>query len=456
MKAVKSLIVAAALAVPALVATAPASAQQAKSLQELLRTLEQGRVSETQEAREREARFRADQAQQERLLNEARQQKTAAERRSEELEAQFQENETRIAEVSATLTERLGSLRELFGVLQQVASDTSGNFEVSLTSIQYPDRVAFLDSLNTKMGNASELAEIEEIERLQFELMREMVESGKVVKFTHPVVLNGEKQPTEVVRVGLFGVATDGKYLKYDPETDVVSELVRQPQAARYVNSTSALINADSGFASFGLDPTKGQVLGLLVESPTLVERIQQGGNVGYVIIGLGIFAVLLAMWRFIALTITGMAVNAQLKRKEVSTKNPLGRVLSVAESNPDADQETLELKLDEAIMRESPAISRGLLLLKVISVVAPLLGLLGTVVGMIVTFQAITLFGTGDPKLMAGGISQALVTTVLGLCVAIPTVLLHTFVSGRAKTILHVLEEQSAGVLAERAEQHL
>jgi biopolymer transport protein ExbB len=455
MKALKTLVALAALSPLAVIA--PVQAQDAATLDELLDIIERGRVSEREEARQREARFRAQQAEQERLLAEARQQKAEEEARSERLEAQYQANETKIAEEEARLTDRLGSLRELFGVLQQVASDTSGSFEASLTSVQFPDRSEFLDELNKKMGSASSLAEISEIERLRFELLREARESGRVARFNTPVVIDGQLQDTEVVRVGVFNIVSDGRYLKYEPATDTVSELQRQPQQARFTGSTSDLVNAEAGFASFGLDPTKGQILGLLVDSPTLVERVQQGGNVGYVILGLGAIAVLLAVFRFVILFFTSMAVSSQLKNpSEIKKSNPLGRVLSVAESNPDADQETLELKLSEAIMHETPKINFGLLPLKVISVVAPLLGLLGTVVGMIVTFQAITLFGTGDPKLMAGGISQALVTTVLGLVVAIPTVLLHTFVSGRAKSILHVLQEQSAGVLAERSEQQL
>jgi biopolymer transport protein ExbB len=112
-----------------------------------------------------------------------------------------------------------------------------------------------------------------------------------------------------------------------------------------------------------------------------------------------------------------------------------------------------MELKLGEAILRETPKLNSMLPLLKIISVVAPLLGLLGTVTGMIVTFQAITLYGAGDPKLMAGGISTALVTTVLGLVVAIPMVFLHTMVSSRARRLTQILQEESAGMLAERSE---
>ena len=114
----------------------------------------------------------------------------------------------------------------------------------------------------------------------------------------------------------------------------------------------------------------------------------------------------------------------------------------------------TLELKLAEAVLSEPPKLEQGLTLLKIIAAVAPLMGLLGTVTGMIITFQAITIFGAGDPKAMAGGISSALVTTVLGLLVAIPTVLLHTVVNGRSQRIIHVLNEQATGIVAEHSER--
>jgi len=230
----------------------------------------------------------------------------------------------------------------------------------------------------------------------------------------------------------------------------------RQPDQGRFVRSVANLDDAAGGteMVNFALDPTRGQILSLLTEKPNLVERIQQGGVVGYVIIGLGILALLLAAERLITLGIASSKVSAQLKRAEPDEGNPLGRVLKVAEKNRNKDTETLELKLGEAILQETPGLQRGILFIKLISIVAPLLGLLGTVTGMIVTFQAITLFGTGDPKLMAGGISQALVTTVLGLVVAIPTVFLHTLVNGRARRIQHVLQEQAAGVVAERSEE--
>jgi biopolymer transport protein ExbB len=430
-------------------------ADKAKSLNELLRLVEQGRVANNTEQRERLQRFSADRTQQQRLLNQARQRKTQLERRSNDLERVFERNELRTVDQMELLDSRLGSLKEMFGVLQQVAGDTRGQLENSLISAQFADRDQFMTELASKLGSSSKLASMKEIERLWFELQREMTESGKIVRFNTTVITaDGEQIQQDVVRVGAFNIVADGKYLQYTPETGNVLELPRQPQG-RFVKTTAGVFKAQSGaVTSFGVDPTRGSLLGLLVQAPNLRERIAQGGLIGYLIIALGGLALLIAGERLTFLGLSGRKVASQLKSDKASDGNPLGRVLMAADKNRGADLETLELKMGEAIVKEIPKLSRGLLFLKIIAVVAPLMGLLGTVTGMINTFQAITLFGTGDPKLMAGGISQALVTTVLGLSVAIPTVLLHTVVSGRSRRIVHVLEEQSAGIVAEHAEK--
>ena len=323
------------------------------------------------------------------------------------------------------------------------------------------------------MGTASQLATIEEMERLWFELQREMTESGNVVRFRATVnKLNGERTETDVIRVGAFGVIADGEYVNFEPGVGVLVELARQP-AARYTNTAEDLSDAEPGeLVAFAVDPTRGALLSLLIQAATVGERVGtpfggiangecylpfcdgQGGYVGSVIILGGIIGVLLAIERLITLSMVGAKVNAQRKSTVADTGNPLGRILKVYEDNREVDVETLELKLDEAILTETPGLTRNITLIQVISVVSPLLGLLGTVIGMILTFQAITLFGTGDPKTMAGGISTALMTTVLGLCVAIPTVLLHSIVASRSKGVMHVLQEQSAGITARRAEE--
>ena len=348
----------------------------------------------------------------------------------------------------------MGTLRELFGVLQQVAGETQGLLENSVTNVQHPDRGDFLIELNRTLSTESTLPTIEEIERLWFLLQQEMTESGKVVRFPATVITSdGREEEMEVVRVGAFTMVARGKYLRYTPETGNLVEMSRQPQG-RFTKTTEKIFDTDESPVTFGVDPTRGQILATYLDRPDLRERIAQGGIIGYTIIGLGILGLLLALERLVQLGLASRRVTSQLRADTPQDDNPLGRVLLAAEKNSEADVETLELKLGEAVFKETPGLTRSLLFIKIISVVAPLLGLLGTVTGMIVTFQAITLFGTGDPRLMAGGISQALVTTVLGLTVAIPVVLLHTLVHGRSRRIIHILQEQSAGIVAERSER--
>ena len=426
----------------------------AANMTELLNLIEQGQSRDNQEARQREANFNQQRNQQQQLLNRARAERTRQENESARLEQLFEDNQANIVAARAALDERLGALKELFGVLQTVSGDAQGRFDASLTNIHYPDRVDFLVELGNKMAGANTLASIEDIERLWFELQREITESGKVVRFTNEITLaNGEQETVEIVRVGSFNLVFDDGYLTYDSGTKAISELQRQPEQGRYTNSAGDLLAATDGMVTFGLDVTRGSILALLVESPTVMDRVHQGGIVGYCIIGLGFIGLLIAFWRFVGLSTDSRKVSAQLKRDSASTDNPLGRVLAAYESNRNADTETIELKLSEAALKEMPGLTKGLLFIKVISVVAPLMGLLGTVTGMIKTFQVITLYGAGDPKMMAGGISQALMTTVLGLVVAIPMVLLHTVVSGQSRKIINILQSQSAGLVAQHSE---
>ena len=426
------------------------------SMTELLERIQQGQARDSREARQREADFARRKNEQQSLLNTARAERARQERNSARLEQLFEENQAKIVAARAALDERLGALKELFGVLQTVSGDAQARFKGSLTDIEYPGRADFLVELGSKMAGASELASIEDMERLWFELQREVTESGKVVRFNYEITTAaGEIMSVPVVRVGVFNIVFEDGYLQYDSTTTNVSELQRQPEQGRYTNSAGDMLDATSGPVTFGLDVTRGGILALLVESPTITERVNQGGIVGYCIIGLGIVGLLIAIWRWIGLSSDGRKVAAQLKRDSASTDNPLGRVLAAYESNQNADTETIELKLSEAALKEMPELTKGLLFIKVISVVAPLMGLLGTVTGMIKTFQVITLYGAGDPKMMAGGISQALMTTVLGLVVAIPMVLIHTLVSGQSRKIINILHSQSAGIVASHSERH-
>lgn len=428
------------------------AADEALSMNKLLQQVKEGRSKDAAENKKREQAFIAEKAQQEARIRQAMADVQALESRSAELERQFNANELLVEEKRKQRDERLGSLKELFGHLTGAAGDTRSRFRNSITTSQFPDREAFLTDLIKKMNSDTDLPTLEEIERVWYELHQEMTESGRVVKY--PVAVGTEKE-REVVRVGLFNLVSNGDYLGYDSNTRSVSVLPRQPVGL--ANGVRALQTSSSGVSPIGIDPTGaagGGFLKAIINTPTLEERWHQGRQVGYIITGIGAFALLVALWRFLVLTFTSTKIRNQLKRKEIKTNNALGRILKVAEDNRGSDTESLELKMDEAILKESPKIQSGLSLLKIIAMVAPLLGLLGTVTGMIIVFQAITIYGAGDPKAMAGGISSALVTTVLGLMVAIPTLLLHTMLNGKAKKLLHILEEQTAGIVAERSGQ--
>ena len=436
-----------------------AFAQQAKSLDELLGFVKQGQTTEARENRQREQRFANDKAGQAAELKRAQDERARQEALSTELENAFEENELLIAAKEELLTEKLGTLKELFGHLTSAAGDLITNFEnYSLASAQYPGREVFLQELVERMNNSTGLPSIEEIERVWYELLREIRETGAVTTFSADVSSpGGESTERQVLRVGSFNIVDmDGNYLSF--QNGKLSELARQPSGP-YTGWAAELASASGGLNPFGVDPTGptgGSYLAAIIGTPTLAERWHQGGYVGYAITALGIFAFLLAIYRFSVLTTVGGRVSAQLRSDKANTNNPLGRVLKIHEDNPNMDTETLELKLSEGVLKETPELESGLTLLKIIAAIAPLMGLLGTVTGMILTFQAITIFGAGDPKAMAGGISSALITTVLGLLVAIPTVLMFTIVNGRAQRIIHILDEQTTGMIAEHTEAKL
>ena len=428
------------------------------TVEALLQLVKEGKTKEQSANAEREAKFMANKNEQAAILAAEKRELARQERIADQLEAEYKKNEEILRVKEEAYQKELGSLVELFGHLQSSAGEAAVQFSGSLTSPQYGlERVDFLNELTSKMSETTELPTIREIEGLWYELQREMVASGQVVSFDTTVIdVDGESSTCNVTRVGLFNAVCDGKYLEYIASTGQYAFLPRQP-AGRFTKTAKSVGNADVGEqVRFGIDPTGptgGSLLANLIQTPSLAERAAQGREVGYAIIFVGLIGIGLAFWKLWSLYVLGKAVRAQSGSKTLDVRNPLGRVLKVGEENFSKDIDTLELKLAEAIMAERPSIERGIGAVRIISVVAPLAGLLGTVTGMIVTFQMITLYGTGDPKLMAGGISQALVTTVLGLLVAIPTTLLHSFAASSAKGIISVLEEQSTGILAERAE---
>ena len=425
--------------------------------EELLEIVKRGQYADTQEQRDRDARFRNEKNKQAKMLSDAKAERARLEKEAARLEQKFEANEALLVVAEEQLRERLGSLNEIFGHLAGNTTEARNIMEQSLTAAQFgKDREDFMTKLGSKMNEGIKLASIEELETLWYELQREINASGEVVKFTADVIsTDGNVEQRDVVRVGNFNVVSDGQYLSYSPSRGMYSELPSQP-AGRYTSSTSDILSEDTFPVQFAADPTGpqgGSLLQSLISMPSTAERMTLGGPVGFIIMTIGLLATALFIWRFRELWAMRSAVQAQAASETLSDDNALGRILKIAEEDKKADTDTLELKMAEQILKERPTIEGLNWVLKIVSVVAPLMGLFGTIIGMIETFTMITLFGTGDPKTMASGISVALVTTWLGLMVAIPTTFMYATVNNFAKGILGTIEESSTGMVAKRSE---
>ena len=432
----------------------PVSASGADSLEALLEEVQKQRSQERRENTERLQRFTETRDQQKTLLMEAKSLLAEAQAAGNRLDREASENAGRIRDADLALETELGDMGELREQLLRSAEWFLKATETSLVSAQIPDRATGVEDL-VRTRELPSLDQIEGLWRLQ---LQEMIEMGRVARFPADIIgSEGESVQAEVTRVGLFGAVSGGSFLRYLPGSGRLIEPRRQPPA-RYRDQALKLEQADTGVLPMPIDPTRGELLLQLSQTPNLEERIRQGidqgGIIGWIILGLGGIGLLIGLGRLWVLGRLDRGIGRQLKDRTPDRLNPLGRILRVYTDNPGVDTETLGLKLDEAILRELPRIRWGLGTLSVLAAIAPLLGLLGTVTGIIETFQAVTVHGTGDPRLMSGGISQALVTTVEGLVVAIPLLLLHSFLSSRSNRIIQVLDEQSAAMVARLAEQ--
>lgn len=424
---------------------------QANQLDDLLKQVKADRVSEAKLDKKREAEFTSARADKQALLNKAKQDLADQNARNKRLTKEYAENEITLAQKEVELDNATGTLGEMFGVSRAAAAGAYGQIATSIVSAQFPGRG---ESLN-RIANAKEIPALEDLEELWFALQTEMTESAKISKFTTEVTnLDGSKSTETVTRLGTFNLVSDNGYLTYNDEVGQVQPLPKQP--AGYIAATaSGFFNTSSGYAGVYVDPSRGAILSLETRKKTLEEFFHEGKEVGYAITVLLIIGCLIALERIIVLGAMSSKIKAQEKNLDTpNSNNPLGRLLQIYHDNKSVDAETLELKLDEGILRETPKVDRGVNLIKMFAAIAPLMGLLGTVIGMIMTFQTITLFGTGDPKIMAGNISLALVTTALGLICALPLILIHSIVAGKAKGVLQKLDEQSAGLIAAIAEK--
>ena len=374
----------------------------------------------------------------------------AAEDLSQRLIAEFDENEKILSELEEKLTLKLGNLGEMFGVVKQVSGQTRGEFKNSITNIDNPNRDLFLKNL----AESKKLPDLSDISGLWVELLKEIRNAETIKTFkTEVLSADGDNSELEVLRIGTFSITQDGNFLKHLIDTNQVEFLPSQPSGVNK-RKLRRLQGSTEGVYEVDIDPTRGAILDKLIQKKTFFQRIADGGFVGYVIILLGLGGVALASERIYVLRNTLESIREQENSSDILQDNLLGSLLQTAKENINESLDSLELILDEKIQSITPTIEIRVKAIKLIATVAPLLGLLGTVIGMIETFQAITLFGTGDPKLMAGGISQALVTTMLGLIVAAPLLFMHSYAENYSKSIISFLEEKASGIVANKTKQ--
>ncbi|HUS23715.1 MAG TPA: MotA/TolQ/ExbB proton channel family protein [Candidatus Binatia bacterium] len=430
-----------------------AGAPQAQTLEQLL---EQTRAAKQQEAAinaQREQRFLQDRNQQAGLLGQARADKAAQEARSRQLAAEFDANEKKLTELQSVLDAKGGNLGELFGTVRVVAGDTSSVLYNSIISARAPGRDEFM----TKLAQTKALPSIDELQQMWFLMQQEMTESGVSARFKTKVVQpDGEAEEAEVVTIGPFTAMSDGDYLQYLPAEHQLAVLSRQPED--YTGYADDVQDENEGYVQGVVDPTRGVLMQLYLLRPNFLERIKGGHLVGYLIILMGLAATIASIRQMLFLWSTRKAVQAQLANVGRPTAdNPLGRVLLAFKGDAkkvDEDPEVVELRISEAVLREVPPLERYQSFLRLVVAAGPLFGLIGTVIGMIITFQSITESGSGDPKLMATGIGQAMIATVLGLGVAIPFLFVNAALQSMSKQIVQILDEQSTGLLAEQLEK--
>jgi biopolymer transport protein ExbB len=433
---------------------APGAHAAAASLDQLMEQIRSQRAVEQRENAAREQEFKGSRAQQASMLQEAERALAAAEAESSRLSAEFDSNEIAIREQSDLLRQREGNLGELFGVTRQVAGDSANNLDQSIISAERPGRADFLRTL----AGAKALPSIDELERLWLLMQEEMTESGKVVKYSGTVMqADGNPAPAVITRIGPFSASADGEFLTYQPGLKSLSVLPKQGQLSAFKSPALGLEEATEGYVTGVVDPGRGVIFGLYSQRPDIWERIEQGEFVGYVIIAVGLLGLALWAYQFVYLVLVRIKTRAQLRNlQQPKQDNPLGRVLLAFrgdKSRIEEDYEVAELRLSEASMREIPKLERFQSFLRLAVAAGPLLGLIGTVIGMIITFQAITESGSSDPKLMAQGIGQAMIATVLGLGIAIPLLFANSVLSSLSRGLVQMLDEQSNGMLAESIE---
>ncbi len=352
-------------------------------------------------------------------------------------------------------------IRELSGTVRVVARDLETILRQSQFTARFPDRVDLLKPILNK----DHFPGIDDFKIITDLFFQEMELSGEVVLQKGTFINHsGTSQTGDILNIGKFTAAyrADKKigFLKYSEASKQFFTLSALPSWSIQRNLKKYMQGKTDAVY---LDFSGGAALRQITHKMTLAERIKNGGPIVWPILAIGVLAFIIVIERTIFLkrvhtntdrimgTVNELALQGKWKECEEIAKDKNGRpVHNVLKAGIYARAEEREIQesiLQEAILKELPRLERFLPALNIMGAIAPLLGLLGTVTGMISTFHVITLYGTGDPRMMSGGISEALVTTMLGLAVAIPIMLAHTFLSRRVNHIVGDMEEKAVAL---------
>lgn len=362
------------------------------------------------------------------LLSKAQKQLSDEEARNQRLEDLFESNELKLADLETELNIKLGVLGELFGVARQMAGELQADSESAYNFSEHPNRTDALNEIGIiKVHN------LKNLEDLWVLHLNEINSSGEIKEIKANVInSDGDIEEDSLVRYGPFNMVKNRSFVKTDIANNAYSVLQKQPDRSLRRQFRSHYRSDD--YAVAPIDPTRGFLLSLYLDKPSTFERIAQGKLIGFIIVLIGFSGLIFAAYRYYTLYVYSKTISSN-EHSDVFNK-----IQSISNNAKDVD--TFERECDEVLLTVNGNLSWGVNWIKFLAAVAPLLGLLGTVIGMIETFQAITVFGTGDPKQMAGGISQALVTTMLGLIFAAPLLAMYTLLSEKVSEILQEIEE--------------
>jgi biopolymer transport protein ExbB len=457
-------IVAALFALPAFAqVTASAAPTPPSSLDELLQRVEKAREGNSTLFQQRVSAYNAaTPEEQAAMMKKALAQRDSLQAASKKLSDQYSANELQVDKLKDDLAKKADSLglSSVFGLAKQTATQVEPTLDQSLIVTEYPpkqgeiDRADFLQALAAQ----KEMVTVPQLERLWFEIHREMTAQGQVVRYDAPVIqADGKAVKSQVIRIGPFTATSNGRFLQYLPNLQMLSVLPRQ-LPSNFLATLANFQKVTAGYAPAVVDSSRGVLTKLYIERPTWFQRIQLGQSVGYVIIAVGVAGALAFLFQLIRLIFVRIGVSKQLKNlDDPKANNPLGRVLLAFKGDPsriEEDSDVAELRISEAVLREVPKLEAFQAFLRLAVAAGPLLGLIGTVVGMIYTFQSITESGSSDPRLMATGIGQAMIATVLGLSIAIPLLFANALLNSLSRSVIQILDEQSAGILAESIER--